>query len=185
MFKCVAGRIFECAELCRQTGFLGTAILLPTLTFEANAPELAYSLLLQDAFPSWLYSIDQGATTIWERWNGYTKEKGYGPVGMNSFNHYAYGCVLEWLFSAVAGIRPDPEQGGWRRFRLRPYPDPRLGSCSATYRSDFGEIRSTWRYDNAGRLVWWFSVPAGSTALVTGLDGSSREYAAGNYELKY
>ena len=168
-----------------QTGFLGTAILLPTLTFEANAPELAYSLLLQEAFPSWLYSIDQGATTVWERWNGYTKEKGYGPVGMNSFNHYAYGCVLEWLFSAVAGIRPDPELGGWRRFRLRPYPDRRLGSCSATYRSDFGEIRSTWRYDNAGRLVWRFSVPAGSTALVTGLDGSAHEYAAGDYELRY
>ncbi len=168
-----------------QTGFLGTAILLPTLTFEANAPELAYSLLLQDAFPSWLYSIDQGATTVWERWNGYTKEKGYGPVGMNSFNHYAYGCVLEWLFSAVAGIRPDPELGGWRRFRLRPYPDRRLGSCSARYRSDFGEIRSTWRYDNAGRLVWRFSVPAGSTALVTGLNGSAHEYAAGDYELRY
>ena len=88
-----------------QTGFLGTAILMPTLTFEANAPELAYSLLLQDSFPSWLYSVDQGATTVWERWNGYTKEKGFGPVGMNSFNHYAYGCVAEWLFAAAAGIR--------------------------------------------------------------------------------
>ena len=168
-----------------QTGFLGTAILLPTLTFEADVPGLAYSLLLQEAFPSWLYSVDQGATTVWERWNGYTKEKGFGPVGMNSFNHYAYGCVLEWLFSAAAGIRPDPEQGGWRRFRLRPYPDRRLGSCSASYRSDFGEIRSAWRYDEAGRLVWRFSIPPGSTALVTGLDGSSREYSAGDYELKY
>ncbi|MBQ3289595.1 MAG: family 78 glycoside hydrolase catalytic domain [Kiritimatiellae bacterium] len=166
-----------------QTGFLGTAILLPTLTFEADAPDLAYSLLLQDAFPSWLYSVDQGATTVWERWNGYTKEKGFGPVGMNSFNHYAYGCVLEWLFSAAAGIRPDPEHGGWRRFRLRPYPDRRLGSCSATYRSGFGVIRSAWRYDDAGRLVWQFSVPPGSVALVSGLDGTSREYAAGDYEL--
>ena len=167
-----------------QTGFLGTAILLPTLTFEADAPELAYSLLLQDAFPSWLYSVDQGATTVWERWNGYTKEKGFGPVGMNSFNHYAYGCVLEWLFSAVAGIRPDPEQGGWRRFRLRPYPDRRLGSCSAAYRSDFGVIRSEWQYDEDGRLVWRFSVPKGSTAVVTWVDGTVREYSAGGYELR-
>ena len=168
-----------------QTGFLGTAILLPTLTFEAGAPELAYSLLLQDAFPSWLYSVDQGATTIWERWNGYTKEKGYGPVGMNSFNHYAYGCVLEWLFSAAAGIRPDPVQGGWRRFRLRPYPDRRLGSCSASYRSDFGTIKSAWRYAEDGRITWRFSIPKGSTALVTGMDGTTREYQAGDYELKY
>ena len=166
-----------------QTGFLGTAILLPTLTFEADAPELAYSLLLQDAFPSWLYSVDQGATTVWERWNGYTKEKGYGPVGMNSFNHYAYGCVLEWLFSAAAGIRPDPERGGWRRFRLRPYPDRRLGSCSALYRSDFGVIRSIWRYDDEGRFMWQFTIPPGCTALVTAPDGSSREYKTGTYEL--
>jgi len=167
-----------------QTGFLGTAILLPVLTFEVDAPELAYSLLLQDAFPSWLYSVDQGATTVWERWNGYTKEKGYGPVGMNSFNHYAYGCVLEWLFAAAAGIRPNPEQGGWRHFRLRPYPDRRLVSCSASYRTGFGTIRSAWRYDGkGGRLVWRFSVPKGSTATVTWLDGSTREYAAGDYEL--
>ncbi len=167
-----------------QTGFLGTAILLPVLTFEVDAPELAYSLLLQDAFPSWLYSVDQGATTVWERWNGYTKEKGYGPVGMNSFNHYAYGCVLEWLFAAAAGIRPDPEQGGWRHFRLRPYPDRRLVSCSASYRTGFGTIRSAWRYDGkGGRLVWRFSVPKGSMATVTWLDGSTREYAAGDYEL--
>ena len=168
-----------------QTGFLGTAILMPTLTFEADAPELAYSLLLQDAFPSWLYSVDQGATTVWERWNGYTKEKGFGPVGMNSFNHYAYGCVLEWLFSAAAGIRPDPVQGGWKRFRLRPYPDRRLGSCSAAYRTGFGTIRSAWRYDDSqgGRLVWRFSVPEGCTAMVVWIDGSTREYAAGDHEL--
>ena len=73
-----------------QTGFLGTPLLLPVLTFDVGNPELAYTLLLQDKFPSWLYSVDQGATTVWERWNGYTKEKGFGPVVMNSFNHYAY-----------------------------------------------------------------------------------------------
>jgi alpha-L-rhamnosidase len=122
---------------------------------------------------------------VWERWNGYTKEKGFGPVGMNSFNHYAYGCVLEWLFSAAAGIRPDQERGGWKRFVLRPYPDRRLGSCSATYRSDFGTIRSAWQYGDDGSLTWRFSVPKGSTALVTAPDGTTGEYAAGDYELKY
>ena len=148
-----------------------------------GAPELAYSLLLQDAFPSWLYSVDQGATTVWERWNGYTKEKGFGPVGMNSFNHYAYGCVLEWLFSAAAGIRPDPEQGGWRRFLLKPHPDRRLGSCSASYCTDFGTILSEWRYGGDGSLKWKFTVPTGSTATVTWIDGSTREYTPGDYEL--
>ena len=166
-----------------QTGFLGTAVLLPVLTFDVGAPELAYSLLLQDAFPSWLYSVDQGATTVWERWNGYTKEKGFGPVGMNSFNHYAYGCVLEWLFSAAAGIRHDPEQGGWRRFLLKPHPDRRLGSCSASYRTDFGTILSEWRYGGDGSLKWKFTVPTGSTATVTWIDGSTREYTPGDYEL--
>ena len=93
--------------------------------------------------------------------------------------------VLEWLFSAAAGIRPDPVQGGWRRFRLRPYPDRRLGSCSASYRSDFGTIKSAWRYAEDGRITWRFSIPKGSTALVTGMDGTTREYQAGDYELKY
>ena len=164
-----------------QTGFLGTAILLPTLTFEANAPELAYSLLLQDAFPSWLYSIDQGATTVWERWNGYTKEKGYGPVGMNSFNHYAYGCVLEWLFSAAAGIRLDDKSPGFRHFKLMPYPDPRLGSLDAVYRSPAGTIRSSWRYDDAGRLQWRFSIPPGTSASVALPGATSREYGSGEH----
>ena len=169
---------------CLQTGFLGTSILMDTLTYDIGRPDVAYSLLLQHKFPSWLYSVDQGATTIWERWNSYTKEKGFGPVGMNSFNHYAYGAVLDWIYGTVAGIRPDPEQGGWRRFILKPYPDRRLGSCSASYRSEFGVIRSAWRYENgSGRLVWKFSIPKGSTAIVTGLDGSTREYAAGDYEL--
>ena len=168
---------------CLQTGFLGTGILMPTLTFEANAPDVAYDLLLQHKFPSWLYSVDQGATTVWERWNGYTKEKGFGPVIMNSFNHYAYGCVLEWLFSAVAGIRPDP-QGGWRRFVLHPYPDRRLCSCEASYRSDYGTIRSSWTYEGE-KLVWKFTVPSGSSATVTEPNGCRSELGSGNYERAY
>ena len=81
---------------CLQTGFLGTSILMPTLT-ENGMSDIAYELLFQRKNPSWLYSIDNGATTIWERWNSYMKDKGMGPQGMNSFNHYAYGCVCEWI----------------------------------------------------------------------------------------
>lgn len=166
-----------------QTGFLGTAILMPTLTFEADAPDVAYDLLLQNQFPSWLYSVDQGATTVWERWNGYTKEKGFGPVIMNSFNHYAYGCVLEWLFSAAAGIRPDPK-GGWRHFVLKPYPDRRLGSCEASYRSDHGTIRSAWTYKD-DKLIWKFTVPSDTSAEVTEPDGRRSEFGPGDYERIY
>ena len=166
-----------------QTGFLGTAILMPTLTFEADAPDVAYDLLLQDKFPSWLYSVDQGATTVWERWNGYTKEKGFGPVIMNSFNHYAYGCVLEWLFSAAAGIRPDPARPGWKHFMLQPFADRRLGHLEASYDSPDGRITSAWKYDADGKLVWKFTIPPGTSATVIAPDDTTKEYADGVYEL--
>ena len=164
-----------------QTGFLGTAILMPTLTFEANAPELAYSLLLQDAFPSWLYSVNQGATTVWERWNGYTKEKGFGPVGMNSFNHYAYGCVAEWLFAAAAGIRQPKGAVGWKRFLLAPIPDRRLGSVDASFISPEGEIKSSWKYDDDGTWTWTFAVPRGTSASVSAPGIPEREYGPGEW----
>ena len=164
-----------------QTGFLGTAILMPTLTFEANAPELAYSLLLQDTFPSWLYSVDQGATTVWERWNGYTKEKGFGPVGMNSFNHYAYGCVAEWLFAAAAGIRQPKGAVGWKRFLLAPIPDRRLGSVDASFISPEGEIKSSWKYGDDGTWTWTFAVPKGTSASVSAPGISEREYGPGEW----
>ena len=164
-----------------QTGFLGTAIIMPVLTFEAQAPEVAYDLLLQDQFPSWLYSIDQGATTVWERWNGYTKRDGFGPVLMNSFNHYAYGCVMEWLFAAAAGIRLDDKTPGFRHFYLMPHPDRRLGFIDAVYNSPAGTIRSHWRYDEDGRLQWKFSIPSGTTATVALPGDSLKKYDAGDY----
>ena len=163
-----------------QTGFLGTAILMPTLTFEANAPDVAYDLLFQVQDPSWLYSVDQGATTVWERWNSYTKEKGFGPTSMNSFNHYAYGCVLEWLFSAAAGIAADPKHPGFRNIIMAPKPDRRLGYVRAEYRSAAGLIKSAWRYEGE-RWIWEFSVPDGATATVTVPGESPKSYAAGSY----
>ena len=169
-----------------QTGFLGTPLLLPVLTDEAKEPELAYTLLLQDRFPSWLYSVNQGATTVWERWNSYTKEKGFGPARMNSFNHYAYGCVMEWLFAYAAGIRADPSVPGFRRLLLAPVTDRRLGFLKASYDSPVGRVTSEWRYDGNGALRWKFSIPAGANALVVPPDGAERkEYSAGSYEVWY
>ena len=168
---------------CLQTGFLGTAILLDAVTRGLGDPRLAYTLLLQDKNPSWLYSVDQGATTIWERWNSYTKEKGFGPVAMNSFNHYAYGAVAAWMFSAMAGIRDDPAAPGFRHFVLAPVPDPRIGSVKAAFRSPYGEIRSAWKYGANGTWKWTFTIPVNTTATVVAPGGTSKEYEAGTHEI--
>ena len=149
---------------CLQTGFLGTSILMDALT-ENGMVDVAYSLLFQRKNPSWLYSVDQGATTIWERWNSYTKEKGFGPVGMNSFNHYAYGAVLAWMYRYLAGIAPDSAAPGFRKIVMRPIFDRRLGYVKAEYRSVAGLIRSHWRYEG-DKVVWEFEITSGSTALV-------------------
>ena len=159
-----------------QVGFLGTSILLPTLS-DAGMDDLAYTLLLQHRFPSWLYSVDQGATTIWERWNSYTKEKGFGPVSMNSFNHYAYGCVSEWLFAYAAGIRPDPKAPGFRHFILDPRLDARLGSAEAKLRTPYGVIESSWTFRD-GKPQWTYTIPPGTTATVHHLDGTVDEVGA-------
>ena len=167
---------------CLQTGFLGTSILMPTLT-DNGMTDVAYTLLFQRRNPSWLYSIDNGATTIWERWNSYMKEKGMGPNGMNSFNHYAYGCVCQWLWQTCAGIASDPAQPGFRHIIMRPIPDRRLGHLDATYQSAAGLIKSHWRYE--GDLwIWTFTIPKGTTATVT-LPGEqqTKDYAAGTYTI--
>ena len=168
---------------CLQTGFLGTSILMPTLS-ENGMSDIAYELLFQRKNPSWLYSVDNGATTIWERWNSYTIESGMAPNGMNSFNHYAYGCVCQWLWEYAAGIAADPAQPGFKHIIMRPVPDPRLGSLSAEFRSPAGLICSEWHYDG-DIWIWKFSIPEGATASVT-LPGeqTATEFSSGHYELR-
>ena len=156
---------FEEHDNCLQTGFLGTAILMQTLT-DNGMTDIAYELLLQRKNPSWLYSVDNGATTIWERWNSYMLDKGMGPRGMNSFNHYAYGCVCEWMWKSMAGISADISEPGFRRIIMAPHPDPRIGFVKAEYRSPAGLIKSHWRYEG-NRWIWDFTIPKGTTALVT------------------
>jgi alpha-L-rhamnosidase len=168
---------------CLQTGFLGTSILMDTLTYDAGMPEMAYTLLLQRKNPSWLYSVDQGATTIWERWNSYVKATGFGPVGMNSFNHYAYGAVLAWMYGTMAGIQEDVAQPGFKRIILAPVPDKRVGRVKAAYRSPYGVIRSAWHYAEDGTWTWTFTVPANTTAEVRVPGEKAKTYAAGTYTI--
>ena len=165
---------------CLQTGFLGTSILMKVLT-DNGLSDIAYDLLFQRKNPSWLYSVDNGATTIWERWNSYMADKGMGPSGMNSFNHYAYGCVCQWIWETAAGIAADPADPGFRHILLRPVPDKRLGSLDASFQSAAGLIRSSWNYEG-DTWTWTFTIPEGSTATVTLPGGTeSRNYGAGTY----
>ncbi len=151
-----------------STGFVGTGILNQTLS-EVGLDKLAYTLLLCEDDPSWLYSVRQGATTVWERWNSYTIKRGFGDVGMNSFNHYAYGAVAEWMYSSMCGIKPTEEHPGFERFKLCPTPDMRardeipcgqrrINSACATFDSVRGRITSAWERDeSAGTLCYRFS----------------------------
>ena len=167
---------------CLQTGFLGTSILMPTLS-ENGMSDIAWELLFQRKNPSWIYSIDNGATTIWERWNSYMIDKGMGPKGMNSFNHYEYGVVCEWIWETAAGIASDPANPGFRHIIMKPVPDKRLGYLKAEYHSASGVIRSAWKYEG-DNWIWEFSIPDGCTATVT-LPGEtqSKEYEAGDYKI--
>lgn len=147
-----------------STGFVGVGYLNPVLT-QMGYLNVAYRLLLNDTFPSWGYSIKHGATTIWERWDGWTAEKGFQDPGMNSFNHYALGSVGEWLYSTVAGIDLDPEVPGYKRFVLRPLPGGGLTYARATLNSLHGRIVSDWKIEN-GIFHYRCTIPANTVATV-------------------
>ena len=157
-----------------NTGFLGTAILNQTLT-ENGFNDDAYTLLLQRNDPSWLYSVDQGATTIWERWNSYTVAQGFGPVSMNSFNHYAYGVVAEWMFRYMAGIAPDEARPGFKHILLQPHPDTRstlrysqkrITSVDACFASDYGRIQAEWQCNGTQEMTYRITIPANTSATL-------------------
>ena len=165
-----------------QTGFLGTSIMMEMLT-DNGMSDLAYELLFQRENPSWLYSVDNGATTFWERWDSYTYEKGIAPRGVNSYNHYAYGAVCQWIWESVAGIKADPENPGFRHIIMEPIPDRRIGSIDAEYNSAAGLIKSEWHY-SGDRWIWNFSIPEGSTATIK-VPGNCKteEFGAGDHTI--
>jgi alpha-L-rhamnosidase len=148
-----------------MTGFIGTAWISKALSLSGYT-EHAYRLLQASHFPSWLYPVEQGATTIWERLNGYTIEKGFGGNNsMNSFNHYSFGAVGQWMMAHVLGIeRGEP---GFRRFLLQPEPDPtrQMTWAQGYYESPYGVIRSAWRVED-GWLSYRATVPANTTATL-------------------
>lgn len=143
------------------TGFLGTPYILIELSKSGHS-DVAYKLLLQKSYPSWGYMIDHGATTMWERWNG---DQMLGDPGMNSFNHYAYGAVAEWLYRYAAGIDTDSSDPAFRRIVLHPQFNTDLGEINVTYHSAYGAITSHWKA--AGNTVsWTAAIPSNTTALL-------------------
>ena len=136
-----------------STGFLGTGLILSVLErFSRN--KTACDLMLQEEFPSWLFPIKQGATTIWERWDSFTLEKGFGDVSMNSFNHYAYGAAARFLIEGIGGIHYTHG-----KVLLKIIPDPRFSPVMARYDSPFGTIESRWSADPDGKLTWEVEIP--------------------------
>ncbi len=168
-----------------STGFVGTGILCTTLS-EVGMDEMAYQLLQQRKNPSWLYSIDQGATTIWERWDSYTIEGGFNKHewNMNSFNHYSYGAVAEWFYAGMAGIQTSDYsittigKSGWKHFVLCPHIDTRPDAlilavngeritwARAKTRTPEGIITAKWQLKGDGRITYEVSIPQDATATV-------------------
>lgn len=148
-----------------NTGFLGTYCLLPALT-QAGRDDIAWRILLQESAPGWLYTVKNGATTMWERWNSYSPETGPVNIGnMNSYNHYAFGAVGEWMYAAIAGIDRAEGDVGFQRLVIRPVPGGCSRRASGEYRSVRGTVRSAWSVED-GRFALAVEVPPNCTAEV-------------------
>lgn len=175
MFELVEGEvrtrvIRDLARLIREngskltTGFVGTPYLCHVLSQNGEL-ELAYSLLTQEQYPSWLYSVRQGATTIWEHWDGIKEDGSFWSDAMNSYNHYAYGSIGDWMYRVAAGIDLDEHTPGYKHIRIRPQPGGGLSFVKAKYRSMYGTVSSGWRR-NDGTMEVTVHIPPNTTATV-------------------
>ncbi|MDQ8179604.1 family 78 glycoside hydrolase catalytic domain [Pelagicoccus sp. SDUM812005] len=160
-----------------RTGFVGTALICRTLT-RFGRSDLAYEVALKEEYPSWIYSIRQGATSIWERWNSYSQEEGFNGAKMNSLNHYAYGAVGQWLYESVAGL--SEAAPGYRKLRVAPQVGGGLSSASAKLDTPYGLAESSWEVKE-GRFSLLVRVPPNTSASVELPDGGSREVGPGEH----
>lgn len=165
-------------------GFVG-ATMMNTILAENGMSELAYDFLFYQGFPGWLYEVNLGATTIWERWNSVLEDGTISGTSMNSLNHYAYGSVAEFMYRHMGGIIP--EEAGFRKVRLEPKLDARLKYCKCTYESATGEYISDWTINEDGSLSFHFEIPFGGNAVVV-LPDSGKEpvlLESGSYDFRY
>lgn len=164
----IGGRLAQDIEQKHEghltTGFVGTACLLEALSSTGHL-DLAYRLLESTTYPSWGFEIIHGATTIWERWDGWTPNKGFQDAGMNSFNHYAFGAVGHWMYSRIGGIRPDPARGDYQHVLFEPRPGGGITWSRETFQSLYGPVRCSWRADH-GKLHVSVAIPANCSAVL-------------------
>ena len=163
------------------TGFLGTPYLLHVLGATGHIGD-AFALLTQRTYPSWLYPITRGATTMWERWDGIRPDSSFEDPGMNSFNHYAFGAVGDWMYQNIGGIDVDPARPGYRRSRIAPRPGAGLTSASASLETAYGMLKSAWRLEGR-RFVLDVAVPANTSAEVTLWDARVADVREGGVPL--
>ena len=146
------------------TGFLGTPYLCHVLS-RFGYVDVAYSLLMQETYPSWLYPVKMGATTIWERWDGIKPDSTFQTPGMNSFNHYAYGAIGDWMYRVVAGLDTDEDVPGYKKIKIKPHIGGNLTHAAATLNTYYGKVHSGWKFVN-GQLILDVEIPANTTAAV-------------------
>ena len=159
-----------------QTGFVGTPYLLHVLSDYGYA-ELAYTLLLRKEYPSWLYPVTKGATTIWEHWDGIMEDGGFWSADMNSFNHYAYGSVADWVYQKAAGIHTAEDAPGYAFIRFAPVPDVRLSWLTASLQTRHGLVESGWRQED-GKWRYEITTPVDAEIYI---DKNTQKVAAGHY----
>jgi alpha-L-rhamnosidase len=147
------------------TGFLGTPYLCHVLS-RFGFSDLAYLLLLQETYPSWLYPVKMGATTIWERWDGIKPDSTFQTPGMNSFNHYAYGAIGDWMYRVVAGIDTEENAPGYKAITIKPVLGKGLNSASASYQTMYGTVKSSWLIDG-GKIKFEYEIPVNTTATIS------------------
>ena len=176
----------ECPPYSLMTGFITTSWISRVLTDNGRA-DVAYRLLQNEQYPSWLYPVTQGATTIWERLNSYTQTDGFGGNNsMNSFNHYSFGAVGQWLINRCLGIERDEQQPGFKHFYLRPVADPtgQMTYARGHYDSPYGRIESGWERKANGEVEYTFTIPQGTTATVILPGKEPRLMSAGTHTLR-
>ncbi len=159
-----------------QTGFVGTPYLLHVLSSYGHT-ELAYTLLLRTEYPSWLYPVTKGATTVWEHWDGIMENGDFWSTDMNSFNHYAYGAVADWVYEAAAGIQTVEDAPGFARVKIAPQPDSRLDWLEASIETRKGTVRSLWKQEE-GRIRYEITTPSPAEIVIA---GETIEVGAGDY----
>ena len=174
------------AKVHLKTGFVGTAYLCKALS-QAGLNGMAYKLLLNEDYPSWLYEVKLGATTVWERWNSVLPDGTMNPINMNSLNHYSYGSVVEWMYRYMAGLRPVESAAGFRHSVIQPMPDYRLPKVQMTYRSAVGEYAIAYEIRKDGSFELDVTVPFGATATLRLPNHPSPvvELQAGHYHTAY